>query len=693
MRGFDRLHEALQYHVVNSLGWPALRPHQDAAVAPIVDGQDCLILAPTAGGKTEAAVLPALSRMLSEDWRGQSVLYLCPIKALLNNLEPRLAYYAGLVGRRVGLWHGDVSDSVKSRLRREPPDLLLTTPESLEGMLISRRHDQAPLFAGLRLVIVDELHAFAGDDRGWHLRAVLTRLGHYCQARPQRIGLSATVGNPQALLDWFSGAADAAVVGEARPPAGGELTIDHVGSIEGAATVLERLYRGDKRLVFCDSRAKVEHLTGLLRTRGVTTFASHSSLSAAERRDAERAFAAERDCVIVATSTLELGIDVGDLDRVLQIDAPGSVSSLLQRMGRTGRRAGMPRNCTFLAVRDEGLVGAAALCALLASGYTEPVVAPRDPWHLVAQQAMALLLERGATARGELERNLRGLFEALDPPGIGLTLDTMIERGILWDDAGQLWFGPAGEREYGARNFLELVSSFTSPQLFRVQHGQQELGFVDPVSLAASAQGPAILSLGGRSWRVQSSDWKRRVVWVEPTDAAGRSQWLGATRGLPFALAQAMKRVLTGGDVAATLSARATARLAALRDEHDFLVDDATSLVEDAKGGWTWWTFAGTRGNSVLAATLTGLGGPAPRALTDLGIEFSSRPEFEPADLGARVPDARAPADVEASFVDDLKFASCLPDQMKTATAAARLIDPEAAIAIARLPVAAVRAP
>lgn len=118
--GFELLHPALQYHVVNSLGWAALRPTQDEAIAHVIAGSDCLILAPTAGGKTEAAIIPVLSRMLSEDWRGLTVLYVCPIKALLNNLEPRLSHYAGLVGRSVGLWHGDVSASVKHRVRREP---------------------------------------------------------------------------------------------------------------------------------------------------------------------------------------------------------------------------------------------------------------------------------------------------------------------------------------------------------------------------------------------------------------------------------------------------------------------------------------------------------------------------------------------------------------------------------------------
>lgn len=150
---FDRLHPAVQHHVVNTLGWASLRPLQEEAIGPVLGGEHALLLAPTAGGKTEAAVLPLLSRMLTEDWRGLGVLYLCPIKALLNNLDVRLGQYTTMIGRRCGLWHGDVGDAARRRLLRDPPDVLLTTPESLESMLISSRVDAAALFSVERDVL------------------------------------------------------------------------------------------------------------------------------------------------------------------------------------------------------------------------------------------------------------------------------------------------------------------------------------------------------------------------------------------------------------------------------------------------------------------------------------------------------------------------------------------------------------
>ncbi|HEY1064641.1 MAG TPA: DEAD/DEAH box helicase, partial [Pirellulales bacterium] len=153
MSHFDRLHPALQHQIVNSLGWRDLRPFQDAVIPHALDGEHLIVLAPTAGGKTEAAFLPALSRMLSEGWKGLSVLYLCPIKALLNNLDDRLQRYSTLVGRRAAVWHGDVKAPARRKILREPPDCLLTTPESLEVMLVSTKVDPKRFFADLQLVI------------------------------------------------------------------------------------------------------------------------------------------------------------------------------------------------------------------------------------------------------------------------------------------------------------------------------------------------------------------------------------------------------------------------------------------------------------------------------------------------------------------------------------------------------------
>lgn len=672
MSGFDRLHPALQHHIVNSLGWPRLRPLQEATIEPVLRGEHAILLAPTAGGKTEAACFPVLSRMLSENWGGISVLYLCPIKALLNNLLPRLEYYAGLLGRRVALWHGDVSASRKAKIVAEPPDILLTTPESLEAMLVSSRIDHRWLLGQVRSVIVDEVHAFAGDDRGWHLLSLVERLQWLTGQEIQRLGLSATVGNPEALCDWLAGGCQARrsvinPVAEGAKPS--DVQLDWVGSLKNAAIVISRLHRGEKRLVFVDSRSRVELLAMELRGLGVNTFVSHSSLSLEERKAAETAFAEGSDCVIVATSTLELGIDVGDLDRVIQVDAPYSVSSFLQRIGRTGRRADVARNCLFLATTEEAFLRSIGLLALWRSGFVEPIEPPALPLHIYAQQIMALCLQERGIIPADIDRWIGKMpgFERIEPAQRSAVLRYMLETGILHSDGGLLGIGERGERTFGYQHFIELVSVFTTPPMVKVFHGRQELGEVHELTFAVGdTDSPALLSLGGRNWCTTYVDWPRRRAFVEPTELRGRSQWLGSGQPMHFVLCQAIESELLSADMPEGYSKRAVTLLEGLREEFGWVEEGQTTVLVDSDGNATWWTFAGAVFNAAMADALGDLA--AKVSSDNLAITMSKVDDISQlrkqirlllsAGLMLKVP-------LKASFLQELKFSECLPQDFR----------------------------
>jgi ATP-dependent Lhr-like helicase len=681
---FDQLHPTIQHHIVNSLGWRELRPFQEAAIAPILAGQHLIVLAPTAGGKTEAAFLPVISRMLSEGWNGLSVLYLCPIKALLNNLDMRLQQYCTLLGRRSALWHGDVTTSARRKILRDPPDVLLTTPESLEVMLVSPNVDARNLFSGLRAVIVDEIHAFAGDDRGRHLLSVLERVTRVAGRELQRIGLSATVGNPEMLVDWLANGCR----GERRvllPPnaatAPADVKLDFAGSLENAAIVISRLHRGEKRLVFIDSRARAEELGALLRQLGVTTFVTHSSLGQEQRRQAEDAFANRDDCVIVATSVLELGIDVGDLDRVIQIDSPPSASSFLQRMGRTGRRTGSTRNCLFLATRDEALLQSAGIIDLWETGYVEPTIPPAEPYHVLAQQLMALILQEGGIGRQTWFEWVDHVpaFSQMPAERIESVVQWMLEHAMLWDEEGILGIGRAGEEEYGRRHFMELLSVFLSPPLFTVLHGRQEIGFVDELTFLGKKEGPRVLLLGGRPWQVTHVDWSRKVAFVEATDERGRSHWKGEGRGLSFRLCQAIKAVVTSEDIRPFWSVRARKQIAQIRDDFNWLSPDAaTTVLFNANGESAWWTFAGIGANASLAAALAAATqGRVSHESFSMTIEQHLRSsEIEQAiqHLRQRNVDELMPS-IDERALQSLKFSDCLPKELALQILQKRLHD------------------
>lgn len=604
----DRLSPAVRYQIANGLGWRDLRPVQALSIEAILDGVNCVVLAPTAGGKTEAAFLPLLSKMDVEDWRGVSVIYVAPIRALLNNQEARLTKLTGLIGRRAGKWHGDVKEPARRRFIDDPPDVLAITPESLEAMLLSTRTPARRFLAHVRAVVVDEVHAFAGDDRGAHLVSLLERITRLAETDIQRIGLSATVGDPEVIVGWLSGSSmrPQRVVDPGDDRKQPELHLDFVGTIENAALLIDRLYPGTRRLVFVDSRRRVEELGHRLSQRGVDVYLSHSSLALSERRAAEKAFEEGTNCVIVATSALELGIDVGDLDHVIQIDAPSSVSSFLQRMGRTGRRADSTANCTFLATDDDALLRAAAIIDLFRTGYVEPAGPSAWSAHVLAHQAIALSMQEQGSASHAWWSWLEGCaaFRDVSAAEREAIVRHMVDNDILVEADARLALGARGERLYGARNFLELYAVFSTPRVLRVMHGQSEVGVVDASFLQDKEQKVPNFVLAGRPWRIVGVDWKGGTCAVEPAEAGGYPRWFGLPVRLERSLCQAMRRVLTSEKTDPSWSKRAVTQLELLRESHAFLEDSSLPLEEAPDGRCRWWTFGGGAGNRVLAGLL-----------------------------------------------------------------------------------------
>ena len=469
--------------------------------------------------------------------------------------------------------------------------------------------------------------------------------------------------------------------GDAVRPATAQL--DHVGSVRNAAKVVSALYRGEKRLVFCDSRAGVEALAAELHRSGTRTFVSHSSLALDERRRSEEAFAQSRDCVIVATSTLELGIDVGDLDRVIQIDAPGTVASFLQRLGRTGRRPGTQRNCLFLATSDDGFLRASGLLRLWLDGYVESVVPPPEPFHIFAQQLLALALQEGRIGRQTWREWLGAMpaFRAMTPDHLHDITEFMLARGILFEDGGMLSIGAEGERSFGHRHFMELMSVFTSDPLFSVRHGRTELGLVHPVSFQVRRDGPVVLLLAGRSWEVSHVDWDHRIAYVKASAERGRSRWIGPGVPLSFDLCRAIRRVLVEGALDIDVTKRARTRLDQLQQDFSWLDTTGTAVVRNpATGANHWWTFGGLRANTTLGQLIGRLRLPVSRE-DNLSIRLRDGVGVE--ELRRRVGDRPTGtiADVfpvTTDATESLKFSSCLPEELALRTSRQRGADVQA---------------
>ena len=593
MAGIDRLHPHLQHAIVHDLGWRSLRPVQELTIDAVLDGCNSVVLAPTAGGKTEAAIFPLLSRILTEEIRPVAVLYVCPIRALLNNQEERLRSYARMVGLEVFKWHGDVSDSKKQSFRGAPAHVLMTTPESLEVMMISARTDAKTLFRELSAVVIDEVHAFAGDDRGAHLAALLERLGVLCERDIQRIGLSATVGNPHVIGQWLQGSSKRQfrLVDPPKPKAERDLRLDFCEDIGEAASGISQIARGKKSLVFVESRSKAERVAQALGGTGVEVFIHHSSVSRADRTLAEEQFARGENTAIVCTSTMELGIDVGDLDQVIQVDAPGSVASFLQRLGRTGRRAATRANCTFFCLSPESLLQSVALLRLAEAGWVEDVRPASQAVHVLAHQVMALVLQEGGISRHRLLPWIAAAFpfSSIRSDQLQSLLDTMVAREILYEADGRLSLGQKGEKLYGKRNFFELYAVFTAPRVMQVQHGKEDVGYIQAlfVSMHDYSEGPLCFRLSGRAWEAGHIDWSKGILHVLPAERGRVPTWLGQPGTLSTKLCQTMMDVLLNPtDREANWLTRAAAlELADLRESYSGILDAGTSPLEDQPDG------------------------------------------------------------------------------------------------------------
>ncbi|MEY4544390.1 MAG: hypothetical protein RL685_585 [Pseudomonadota bacterium] len=609
MSVFSRFPEQLQHAIASQLGFTALRPVQELAGEAILDGKNAVVLAPTAGGKTEASVFPVLAQLLQSPPSAVGALYVAPIKALLNNQEVRLGQYTEMVGLDRFVWHGDALQGEKRRFCREPCALLMTTPESLEVMLMSPRVPAERLFRGLQSVIIDEIHAFAGTDRGAHLMSVIERLAALSGRDLQRIGLSATVGNPDQIAHWLAGSSQrpSVVVDPPKLKAQRQIKILLREDESDFAREAARESSGKKSLFFCQSRATTEKVADHMRGDSIDVFVHHGSVSKEERLEAEQRFATGTNACIVATSTLELGIDVGGLDLTFQANAPSSVSSFLQRMGRTGRREGTVANMTFLCEDAATVVQSAALVLLASRGWVERVKDQTRCWPVLVHQLLTLTQAHGGIS---IERCWELLHRVPDFRGISeaeyrALVDHMKREDYLFESGGLLSMGQTAERVFGKKNFLELYAVFSSPVLYRVEtEALREVGSLEQNFVDGLVEEMSTFLLAGRAWLVVALNHSDRLVRVRAAPRGKKPMWGGfLPQFLGLELCQQMKAILVSDDDYPFIDANGKVALTDWRNDLGELLRrkepfqfDGTSL--------TWWTFAGGRINQTLKYAL-----------------------------------------------------------------------------------------
>lgn len=722
---FSLLHPAIQRELYR-MGWKSLREIQTQAIRGLLQGSGHLIVtASTAGGKTEAAFLPILSSIVDAPAGGVRALYIGPLKALINDQFRRLEELCERAEIPVHRWHGDVGQAARKAFLAAPAGVLLITPESLEAMFVNRPAELSQLFGRLSYVVIDELHAFIGTERGVHLRSLLSRLSQKCAAPYRLVGLSATLGDVSMACRWMApddtdsvtvvddGQANKTIrlvvkgylrteTGDSASPDGHGQEDQPTAADEMLVDDLVKAHYGDTALIFANSRARLEFYADLAgrkleRQKLPNLFkVHHGSLSKAEREDTEAALRSDRPTATFCSSTLELGIDVGNVKAVGQIGAPWSVSSLAQRLGRSGRRDGEASVLRMYVEANEpgpntplvdrlfpDLLQGIAMTQLALERWAEPPAVDRLHASTLIHQMMSVIAERGGASARILHADLvtNGAFRNVDPQMFakilrGLGAEDIIEQ----TPEGDLILGLKGERI--VRNHHFYAAFATADEMAVVHHGRT----IGTIELFPGMGADGFLILAGRRWKILEVDEERKTILVEPSRGGRLPKFAGAGGAdIHTRVREQMRQVLLGMDVPIFLDAVAGEMLLRARATAIEVGIDRLAWIADGTTLW-WFTWAGSRVNRTLQLCGSVYGG---LPVQDEGVAL----KFENVSLDAilaaysaiiaKPPDLIALA-AKVPVKANEKYDVFLPDDVLNAVFAANYFDMPGALAKTR---------
>lgn len=633
MNIFDRYAPFVQDFIYRN-NWENLRAIQVAAADAIFNTEENVLLsASTASGKTEAAFFPILT-LFSEDMpKSVGAIYIGPLKALINDQFMRLNELCDEADIPVWHWHGDVSQSHKAKLLKKPSGILQITPESLEALLIRKHAAISRMFCDLRFIVIDEVHSLMRGDRGGQTLCLIERLSKMAGVNPRRIGLSATIGDLESTGEFLAaGTGRGTVIPRieskgtkwrlsmehfyvAGPQAGEDKEIEALPVLEAATDtapanadggmgyIFEHT-RGKKCLVFVNSREECEAVTTTLRQYCEAKHEQdrflihHGNLSASYRETAETAMKSEDNFqTTVTTATLELGIDIGRLERAFQIDAPFTVSSFLQRMGRTGRRD-LPPEMWFVMREDmpepramlpetvpwKLIQGIALVQLYVEEKWVEPPKLDRLPFSLLYHQTMSTLASCGELTPAALASRVLTLkyFHRISQEDYKVLLGYLIEQDhIQRTETGGLIVGLAGER---ITNSFKFYAVFQENEEYTVRSGSEELGTI----VMPPPPGEKI-AIAGHVWIVEEVDHKRHMVYCEQVKGKVPAYFGDCPGDINTKILERMKKVLSEEKTYPYLMKNAAARLEQAR--HTAVNSGVVSDPLICLGGDMWCLF------------------------------------------------------------------------------------------------------
>ena len=548
---FDSLSEPIRKYIRDKR-WEELRPIQTAAISKILTTDDNYILASrTASGKTEAAFLPILSKVDFNE-TGIQVLYISPLIALINDQFYRIEELCKYLDVTVTKWHGEANKTLKDRIIKQPNGIVLITPESLEAMFVNKPFNVKQLFSNLKYVVIDEIHSFIGTDRGIQLKSILSRLQNV-NAKPFSIvGLSATIGDYDEAKK-FTG-------NELRTKVLLDRTAKKINVLfryfknkneELPLDLLKDLYietKDNKVLIFPNSRGRAEEVAVKLkkisdRVKGHSNYFSHHSSVDKEVREYVEYFAKNnnrQNFSISCTSTLELGIDIGTVDEVVQIDATHSIASLIQRVGRSGRKDGESSNLFLYATNEWSLLQSLTCWLLYKEGFIEPPISTAKPYDILLHQALSITKGHSGIRLSDLVKQLKEnfTFNQIEEKDIEEILNHLIQIDFLEKIQHEVVIGVEGEKIVNSRDFY---SVFKTEENFKIVNAGNTIGEV-PFS-------PQIIEdenilLAAKIWKIKFIDFKSKKIEVIPANDGKKPMFFGGGATIHPRIREKMLEVL-----------------------------------------------------------------------------------------------------------------------------------------------------
>jgi ATP-dependent Lhr-like helicase len=519
MTGSSSPIELLNSRLVRFLGhrlkWNKLNTIQNNTIPALKEKNDTLVIAPTASGKTEAVLIPVFNDIIENNLAPVSVIYVSPLKALINDINGRIEYWCEYFNLTISKWHGDVSPSKKAAFIKNPTDFLLITPESLEVILMNKTYEEKRrIFQNVRYIIVDEIHYFVESDRGTQLNSLLNRISKYNDQKATMIGLSATVGNPEMVLKWLKRNQNAVIV---KDPTKRPFQYKVICGTDRSIVEVMKKYVNKKILIFVHSRKDAERYYNVLKKtlKLKNIYVHHSSVDKETREESEEKFKYLEHGFMISTSTLELGIDIGNIDIVVQIRPPSNVSSFLQKIGRSGRRINNQRSIIFYTRYEEIFITLAEI-SLIYEGNIEDIKIPEKPKDIYFHQILSTIFEYDKIKKKDLYSFLKDsyAFSNISEEEFNSIIGDMYEKNFIDKRAGHISLGYNFEKKYGKKNFLDFYSVFCPNYEFQVKEGLKNIGMLDSFFVVQYLKKDSLFVLGGVKWKVKEIDYGHFTIKV-----------------------------------------------------------------------------------------------------------------------------------------------------------------------------------